>query len=87
VVRETANTYRACAIDTGAAETATGSTRWSGAAALLRQRRLGATDHEVDNKQHQWPPHLLAQLRDNFSTAENSGDGALGFRRLGAGGA
>jgi hypothetical protein len=36
----------------------------------LRRALLGDSMHGGDNKQHRGASHLLAQLRDGFSTAE-----------------
>jgi hypothetical protein len=44
--------------------------RWSGATAQLRRALLGDSMLGDDNKRHRKVPHLLAQHRDDFSTAE-----------------
>jgi hypothetical protein len=41
-----------------------------GAAALLRQATHDNLGHGDDHKRHRGAPHLLAQLRDGFTTAE-----------------
>jgi hypothetical protein len=67
--------------------TAHGAVRRSGAAAKLRRAIHDDSRHGDVNKQHRWPPHLLARLRGSSSTAERRRQqwtataAALGFQR------